>query len=109
MEPTGFVYLLSNPAMPGLVKIGQTTRTVEERVAELSASTGVPTPFVIEAAFASVHPWADETRVHTHLAAYRYMRQREFFRLYPVQALEMLTPLWGSPPHYCRPELAAQT
>jgi hypothetical protein len=67
--PAGYVYLLSNPAMPGLVKIGQTTRTVKERVAELSAHTGVAAPFVIEAAFASHNPMADEARVHAHLAA----------------------------------------
>jgi hypothetical protein len=37
------------------------------------------------------------------------MRQREFFRLDAVQALETLTHLCGAPPHYCRPELYAQT
>jgi hypothetical protein len=109
MAPTGFVYLLSNPAMPGLVKIGQTTRSVDLRVAELSAHTGVPAPFVIEATFASQNPFTDEGRVHAHLRAYRFMQQREFFRLEVVQALETLTHLCGAPPHYCRPELYAQT
>ena len=44
----GFVYVLSHPLMPNLLKIGFTTRQVEERVAELSAATAVPGPFIIE-------------------------------------------------------------
>ena len=46
----GIVYVLTNPSMPGLVKIGKTTReTVGARLNELY-STGVPVPF--ECAFA---------------------------------------------------------
>ena len=41
----GYVYLLTNEAMPGYVKIGFTERTVEERIEELSKPTGVPMPF----------------------------------------------------------------
>ena len=40
----GYVYILSNPAMPGLLKIGYTERDVQERVKELS-NTGIPSPF----------------------------------------------------------------
>lgn len=36
---SGFVYLLSNPHMPGFVKIGFTERDVFERAKELSAAT----------------------------------------------------------------------
>ena len=39
------VYVLTNPAMPGLVKIGKTTQLeVEERMKQLYG-TGVPVPF----------------------------------------------------------------
>lgn len=39
------VYVLTNPAMPGIVKIGKTTQLeVEERMKQLY-STGVPVPF----------------------------------------------------------------
>ena len=46
----GYVYILTNEAMPNLVKIGYTDRTPEERAAELykdqnSAVTGVRVPF----------------------------------------------------------------
>jgi T5orf172 domain len=43
----GYIYVLTNPAMPGLVKIGHTT-DVQRRVKELSTATGVPSTFVVE-------------------------------------------------------------
>jgi hypothetical protein len=43
----GWVYTLTNPAMPRLVKIGLTTKTPKERAAELTAATGVPMPFKV--------------------------------------------------------------
>jgi hypothetical protein len=50
----GYIYVLSNPSMPGIVKVGRTFREPRARAAELSASTGVPTPFKIEA---TVYTW----------------------------------------------------
>ncbi len=45
---TGIVYVLSNRAMPGLVKIGMTTRPeLDARLKELY-TTGVPVPFDVE-------------------------------------------------------------
>lgn len=44
----GIVYVLTNSAMPGLVKIGMTTReSIDTRMKELY-STGVPVPFDCE-------------------------------------------------------------
>ena len=43
----GSVCVLTNPAMPNMVKIGKTTRNVELRLADLY-STGVPLPFECE-------------------------------------------------------------
>ena len=40
----GIVYVLTNPAMPGMVKIGKTGREVEARLNDLY-TTGVPLPF----------------------------------------------------------------
>ena len=41
----GIVYLLTNPVMPGLVKIGMTTQeNIDKRMKELY-TTGVPVPF----------------------------------------------------------------
>ena len=44
---SGFLYVLINPAMPGLIKIGKTQRSTIDRAKELSAATGVPTPFLV--------------------------------------------------------------
>ena len=41
-EKISFVYILSNPSFPGLLKVGFTLRDVQQRVDELSASTSVP-------------------------------------------------------------------
>jgi len=76
--PAGFLYVLTNPRMPGLLKIGCTTRSVEERVEELNAATGVPVPFVVEAVFPSMAPMEDEARVHEWLKKARLVG-REFF------------------------------
>ncbi len=40
------VYVLTNPTMPGLIKIGRTTN-LEQRVKSLSSDTGVPLPFEV--------------------------------------------------------------
>ena len=47
-RPPGYVYVLSNPAMPGLYKIGS-TRDLTSRLKDLSNGTGVPAEFEIEA------------------------------------------------------------
>ena len=43
-----YVYILSNPAMPGLIKIGYTKNHPGERVKQLSRSSSIPVPFDVE-------------------------------------------------------------
>ena len=86
----GIVYVLTNPAMPGLVKIGKTSRRdIETRLNELY-STGVPVPF--ECAYAS--RVEDETAVerafHQAFGPYRINGKREFFQIEPDQAIALL-------------------
>ena len=88
IEP-GWLYLLTNPAMPGLVKIGMTTRSPEERALEL-ASTGVPMPFHVAAAWAVDDVRAAERDAHATLARYRVSDQREWFRLTVPEAMRAL-------------------
>lgn len=85
----GYVYCMSNPAMPGLLKIGYTERTLDERLQEANLSTWVPQPFLLEFAKFVKQPNAKEQIVHRILAAERVNARREFFRtsVEPVRLL----------------------
>ncbi|WP_444878450.1 GIY-YIG nuclease family protein [Citrobacter koseri] len=76
----GWVYVLSNEAMPGIFKIGMTTTSPEVRAREVSQGTGVPMPYVVEHAFHSYQPRQDEAEIHELLGEYRLNPNREFFR-----------------------------
>jgi hypothetical protein len=78
----GYVYTLSNPEMRGILKIGMTDRTPEERVKELFTS-GVPSPFKIEFAKKVKNPREKEAILHQLLENYheRVYSRREFFRV----------------------------
>lgn len=96
----GYVYILSNPCMPNLVKIGYTTRSVFERINELNSSSGVPEQFIIEASFNSEAPEKDEQYVHLMLNERRTNQNREFFSLEPVEAVDSVQKILGRNPDY---------
>jgi hypothetical protein len=77
----GSIYILTNPSMPGLLKIGKTTRSAAERAAELSSSTGMPAPYVVAGDWSTSDCDTAEARVHARLAGWRFNQDREFFRL----------------------------
>lgn len=84
------VYLLTNPAMPNLVKIGKTTQLeVDVRMRQLY-STGVPLPF--ECVFACQVKDASQVEQALHLAfkKQRLNPNREFFEIDPEQAIAIL-------------------
>lgn len=86
----GIVYVLTNEAMPGLVKIGMTTRAeISIRMAELW-TTGIPVPF--ECAFAGkvLDARKVEKAFHIAFAPDRINPSREFFKIDPVQAISLL-------------------
>lgn len=96
--PKGFVYVLSNPSMPGLVKIGFTVKVPTERAIELS-TTGVPMPYEVEFYCLVEDPAALEARVHEALSPKRQSSDREFFRVDPSEAVRAITGLAASPEH----------
>ncbi len=86
----GIVYILTNPAMKGLVKIGMTTREmVDIRMAELY-STGVPVPFECSFAGRVADVKAVEKAFHIAFGPYRINPNREFFEIEDSQAIELL-------------------
>jgi hypothetical protein len=93
----GYLYILSNAHMPGLLKIGLTTRSVSERVAELNSATGVPTAFTVEAYFESRDPDAHEAAIHQRLDQYR-VPSREFFKIGIKETLAVARAVTGCEP-----------
>ena len=92
VKNNGIVYVLTNSAMPGLVKIGMTTReSIDTRMKELY-STGVPVPFDCE--YACEVKASDcakiEKALHTAFKPNRINDNREFFQIKPEQATAIL-------------------
>ena len=76
----GYVYVLVNRAMPGLVKIGISSKLPSERASELS-TTGVPHPFEVRYYCEAEDPSACEGEIHRALDPHRVSNDREFFRV----------------------------
>lgn len=91
----GYVYVLSNPSMPGLLKIGMTRFDPSRRVQELSSATGVPTPFQLVYYREFYDCVAAEIEIHSLLTSkgLRYNDQREFFTIDTVEAINILLSL----------------
>jgi T5orf172 domain len=84
------VYVLSNPAMPGLVKIGKTqNEDAAARMAQLY-TTGVPFPFDVEFVCRVPNPDEVERALHTAFAPQRVNPRREFFQIEASQAIAIL-------------------
>lgn len=78
----GVIYVVTNPNQNG-VKIGITTKTVEERIKSLN-STGVPGKFQPIAIFPSNTPRKHEKKIHEKLSKVRI--EKEHFDLDPIDA-----------------------
>lgn len=86
----GFIYILSNNAMPGYIKIGFTNETVKARATSLF-ETSVPEPFIIEDHIETVDASKIEKKIHTLLNDYRHRPNREFFKLSVLRAKELIS------------------
>ena len=90
---TGYVYILTNPSLKGMVKIGKTRRPVNTRSKELY-NTAIPTEFVEFASLKTSKYAQVEELVHrilTKLTRKRVSEKREFYKIKPQEALEILT------------------
>tara|TARA_R110000796_G_scaffold212_2_gene847 strand:+ start:1442 stop:1936 length:495 start_codon:yes stop_codon:yes gene_type:complete len=76
-----WVYIMSNPTMPGYYKIGYTKKNPEERAKQISNATGVIVPMEVEWAFHCYNGFALEQECHHKLERYRVSNNREFFQM----------------------------
>jgi T5orf172 domain len=76
------IYVLTNEAMPGLVKIGITSGDVSERIKQLD-NTSIPLPFECFYAAEVTDAAKAEKAIHTAFGDHRVRPSREFFKLSP--------------------------
>ena len=91
------VYALTNPAMPGIVKIGITDRDdVKRRMSDLY-TTGVPLPFdcVVAREIDGREALEIENALHTAFGPNRVNSSREFFQIDPEQVQALLRVMPG--------------
>lgn len=84
----GFIYLLSNPLMPGIYKIGFTAANPDKRRDEVTAHYKLPVPFYLLGYWRTKDPYIVEQRIHTALSEYR--RPGEFFEVDLLVAREAI-------------------
>lgn len=85
------IYVLTNEAMPGLVKIGMTDGLVEDRIKQLSAPSGVPVQFECYYAAEVDDMKRVESLLHQLFAKDRISNKREFFRIEPERVVIALS------------------
>ena len=86
---SGIIYVLTNDAMPGFIKIGRTDKTVEQRMKQLD-KTGCPLPFRCHFAVRIDDYEENEANAHKIFAGSRVRSNREFFRVAPEDAVALL-------------------
>ena len=85
----GFIYIMSNPAHSGLLKIGQTSKDPLVRRKDLS-STGVPEEFVIEYQALASDYRRQEKLIHQKLNKVRHSSKKEFFSVSVPEAINTI-------------------
>ena len=89
-EGDQWVYILSNPTSPGLLKIGYTKQTPEERAKQISSATGVALPYKVEWAYKCFNGETVEREVHHKLKTQRVNNNKEFLQVSLDEAKEVI-------------------
>lgn len=84
------IYVLTNEAMPGYVKIGRTSTNLEQRIRELNSSTSVPLPFTAFYACTVSDAQFVEHQLHDAFDDNRINPRREFFQIAPERVVAAL-------------------
>ena len=87
---TDIIYILTNEAMPGYVKIGKTSTSLEQRIRELSSSTSIPLPFTCFYACTVKDSAFVEHQLHDAFDDSRINPKREFFQIAPERVVSAL-------------------
>jgi len=92
MKDNGYVYVMVNPSMDGLVKIGKTERDPYERANELSNATGVPTSFIVVyySYFDSCSTAEEYIHALLETKGLRTNTNREFFTMSSKEAIDVV-------------------
>jgi hypothetical protein len=86
----GKVYILTNDAMPGIIKIGITEmETIEDRIKSLD-NTSLPKPFRFHYAIETEKHKEIEKLMHNAFSKFRIRNNREFFEMDPESAVAAL-------------------
>jgi len=111
MAAIGTIYVLANLAIPGLVKVGKTTRSVDARIKELSSATGVPSEFMLiyEQTFLDVDNAEGQIHVILESRGYRHASNREFFNAKPSDVIKIINSVkesldYNKTPNLIKPE-----
>ncbi|WKZ30730.1 MAG: GIY-YIG nuclease family protein [Candidatus Dojkabacteria bacterium] len=83
------IYILTNEAMPGYIKIGFTHGILEDRLRQLD-TTSMPLPFEIYYACEVENAKKDEQWMHEIFGDKRVRDRREFFKMDPERAVVAL-------------------
>jgi|APLak6261663543_1056040.scaffolds.fasta_scaffold04683_2 hypothetical protein len=84
------IYVLINEAMPGYVKVGKTSTSLEQRMRELSSSTSLPLPFTCFYACTVNNAKFVERQIHDAFDNNRPNKRREFFQISPARIVAAL-------------------
>jgi PAS domain-containing protein len=83
---TEIVYILTNEAMPGYVKIGMTNNSLLERMRQLDR-TNIPLPFECYYACEVENALEEEKWLHSIFSDRRVRDEREFFKIDPERVV----------------------
>lgn len=96
----GWLYVISSPSLPGLVKLGATRRLNPTiRVKELSSSS-LPEPFKAHCFVFSDDCFELENNIHKYFDKERVNPDREFFRIEPKEAIDVLKEFFNVDVHF---------
>ena len=96
----GWLYVISSPSLPNMVKIGCTRRLVPTiRVKELSSSS-LPYAFRTHGFVFSNNCFELETQMHHYFDNKRVAPDREFFYITPQQAIDVLKNKFNQEVHF---------